>query len=162
LVAKVTKDGRIVLWEGASLWAFDVLPASADRPNRMHAHHAFQITLSAGGTVGIQTAAGLTPGPVILLAPDVPHAIEPEGRIALLFVEPESRAGASLRELLRAAPVARLPDVPGRAAILARIWERPVASDAALVELGRRVLDRVLGAVGSGPADRESARPPER
>ena len=152
MVAKVTKDGRIVLWEGASLWAFDVLPASADMPNRMHAHHAFQITLSARGTVGIRTAEGLTPGPAILIAPDVPHALEPEGRIALLFVEPESRAGASLRELLQASPVARLPDVPGRAGMLARIWERPAASDAALVELGRQVLDRVVGAAGGGPA----------
>lgn len=98
-VAKVTRDGRIVLWKGASLWAFDVLPNRKPRSNLMHAHHAFQITLSAGGTVGI-LPGGLAPGPVILIASDVPHALQAEGRIAHLFVEPESRPGAGLRRLL--------------------------------------------------------------
>ncbi|MDE3820112.1 helix-turn-helix domain-containing protein [Sinorhizobium meliloti] len=100
MVAKVTKDGRIILWEGASLWAFDVLPGNQPASNRMHSHHAFQLTLAAGGGVGIRTDQGLVPGPVILIAPDVPHAIEAEGRIALLFVDPESRAGAGLKQLL--------------------------------------------------------------
>ncbi len=152
MVAKVTRDGRIVLWEGASLWAFDVSPERAMRTTRMHAHHAFQITLSAGGTVAIRTAAGLTPGPCILIAPDMPHAIEPEGRIALLFVEPESRAGSSLRHMLGGATISSLPDVPGRADLLAAIWDRPVASDAAIVTVGRQVLDSVVGPVGSDPA----------
>lgn len=159
MVAKVTRDGRIVVWEGASLWAFDVLPASTVRPNRMHAHHAFQLTFSAGGTVGIRTAEGLTPGPVILIAPDVPHAIEPEGRIAILFVEPESRAGAGVRDMLEDRTIARLPDLPWREDHLAKIWDRPRPSQAALVELGRRMLERVLGSVGSEPAvDRRIGR----
>lgn len=117
----------------------------------MHSHHAFQLTLSAGGAAGIRTAEGLMPGPVILIAPDVPHAIEPEGRIALLFVEPESRAGVGFRELLKGKPVTRLPDMPGRKEDLARIWDRPSASDATLVKLGQRVLDRLLGPGGRGP-----------
>ncbi|AZQ67631.1 AraC family transcriptional regulator [Silicimonas algicola] len=117
----------------------------------MHAHHAFQITLSAGGTVGIRTAEGLVPGPAILIAPDVLHAIEPEGRIALLFVEPESRDGAGLHELLRGAPVARLPEMPGAAIELAGIWGRPPAGDAELARLGRRLLAAVLGPASGGP-----------
>lgn len=145
---KVTRDGRIVLWEGASLWAFDVLPQATARPNRMHAHHAFQLTLAAGGMAGIRTPEALVPGPVILIAPDVPHAIEPEGRIALLFVEPESRTGAGLRELLQGRPVARLPDLPGRESDLASIWAPSPASDAALVQLGRRLLEALAGQSG--------------
>lgn len=145
MVAKVTKDGRIILWEGASLWAFDVLPGNRPASNRMHSHHAFQLTLAAGGGVGIRTDQGLVPGPVILIAPDVPHAIEAEGRIALLFVDPESRAGAGLKQLLHNAPIARLPDLLGREAELKRIWEQPPAAEAALVAVGVRLLDLVLG-----------------
>lgn len=118
----------------------------------MHAHHAFQLTLSAGGKVGIRTAEGLTPGPAILIAPDVQHAIEPEGRIALLFVEPESRVGVGFWQLLKGKPVMRLPDTPGRNDDLARIWDRPPASDATLVELGRRVLDGLLGRADAEPS----------
>lgn len=146
MTTKVTRDGRIVVWEGGSLWAFDVLP-NATRPNKMHAHHAFQLTFAAGGTVGIRTAEGLVPGPIILIAPDVPHAIGPTGRIALLFVEPESSVGAGLRRLLQGKPVARLPELPENEGELARIWDRPRASDAALVQLGRSLLDGVLGRV---------------
>jgi AraC family transcriptional regulator len=149
VVAKVTKDGRIVLWEGGSLWAFDVLPAR-DRPNRMHSHHAFQLTLAAGGEVSIRTAQDLLPGPVILVAPDVPHSIEPEGRIALIFVEPESRAGSGLAALLQGQQTARLPDIPRREDHLASIWARPAADNAAIERLGRRLLDLMLGDAWNG------------
>lgn len=151
MVAKVTKDGRIVLWEGASLWAFDVLPVR-DRPNRMHAHHAFQLTLAAGGEVAIRTDEGLFPGPVILIAPDVPHSIEPEGRIALLFVEPESRAGSGLGGLLEGKEIARLPDLPWREEHLTSMWACSAPDNAAVERLGRRILDGLLGDSWHGSA----------
>lgn len=150
MVAKVTKDGRIVLWEGGSLWAFDVLADRERRSNRMHAHHAVQLTLSAGGEVGIRTVDGLVPGPVILTAPDVPHAIEPLGRIALIFVDPESRMGARLKSLLDGRPAQQLPDLPGRALRLAQIWDRPAPTDSELVALGQSLLTNLPGAT---PAD---------
>lgn len=146
MVSKVTKDGRIVLWEGGSLWAFDVLADHEGRSNRMHAHHAVQLTLSAGGDVGIRTADGLIPGPVILTAPDVPHAIEPRGRIALIFVDPESRMGARLKALLDGRPALPLPGLPGRESRLAHIWDRPAPTDLELVALGQGLLASLLDA----------------
>lgn len=151
MTAKVTRDGRIVIWEGGSLWAFDVLPNPA-RPNRMHSHHAFQLTLAAGGTVGIRTGEGLVPGPIILTAPDVPHAIEPTGRIALLFVEPESRVGVGFRRLLQGRPFAQLQDIPEREVNLATIWGPPAPDNASLVRLGRQLLDELLDGAGQGPS----------
>jgi AraC-like DNA-binding protein len=78
----------------------------------MHSHHAFQLTLAAGGRADIRTEAGLLKGPVVLVAPGPPPRHRAEGRIALLFVEPESRAGAGLRRLLQDRPAARLPPMP--------------------------------------------------
>ncbi|MBL0373489.1 helix-turn-helix transcriptional regulator [Rhizobium sp. KVB221] len=145
MVVKVAKEGRIALWEGASLWAFDVPPQSQPLAGRMHSHHAYQLTLAAGGVVGIRTAQGLIPGPIILTAPNIPHAIEPMGRIALLFVEPESRAGASLKQLLEGAPYKGLPDPTGREAHLAEIWAHPPPTDDAFIAMGRWILERTIG-----------------
>jgi AraC-like DNA-binding protein len=145
MAAKVTSDGRIVLWQGASLWAFDVLPQPVPRPNRMHSHHAFQLTLAAGGIANIRTEDRLHEGPVVLVAPDHPHSIEPEGRIALLFVEPESRAGAGLRHLLNGRPAASLAPMPEAVAELVQLWDRPPPADDEVVRIGEQILERLLG-----------------
>ncbi len=145
MATKVTSDGRIVLWQGASLWAFDLLPQEQPRPNRMHSHHAFQLTLAAGGIANIRTQDRLFEGPVVLVAPDHPHSIEPEGRIALLFVEPESRAGAGLRALLDGRPIASLPAMPQVVAELGRLWNSPPPSDEEVAGIGRYILERLLG-----------------
>ena len=69
--------GRIVLWEGASLWALEVpLGALARRNTDIHAHHAMQLTLSVGGSFGFRIGSEVVQGPVVLIAPDVPHAFE--------------------------------------------------------------------------------------
>ena len=85
---KVVREGRIVIWEGGSLWAFDVRSDANLRPNNMHEHHAFQLTFGAGGYANIRTPSGLLHGPVILIAPDAPPLIEPAGRMVLVFGEP--------------------------------------------------------------------------
>jgi AraC-like DNA-binding protein len=145
MATKVTSDGRIVVWQGGSLWAFDVLPQPVPGRNRMHSHHAFQLTLAAGGTANIRTEDGLHEGPVVLVAPDLPHAIEPEGRIALLFVEPESRAGAGLWAALDGRPAASLPPMPQVVTELGRLWENPIPADEEVAGIGRRLLERLLG-----------------
>jgi AraC family transcriptional regulator len=145
---KVATDGRIVLWDGGSLWAFEVAPQPGNvATTRMHAHHAVQLTLAAGGDFHIRTEQSRIPGPLVLIGPDTPHAFEPTGRIALLFAEPESRTGQALVAELDGAPAARLD--PGRVPDLERrlspVWSVPRASDAELTELGRGILDRLLG-----------------
>jgi AraC-like DNA-binding protein len=145
MTRKISSDDRIVLWQGASLWVFDILPLQGPRANRMHSHHAFQLTLAAGGTANIRTEDGLFVGPVVLIAPDHPHAIEPEGRVALLFVEPESRAGAGLKRLLGDRSIASLPPMPEVVAELAPMWASPPPADRGVQTIGNRILDRLLG-----------------
>ncbi|MGO4573875.1 helix-turn-helix domain-containing protein [Microvirga sp. 2TAF3] len=140
--------GRIVLWEGGSLWAFDVPPArDRAQTTRLHAHHAIQLTFSAGGSFAICTENGHTEGPAVLIAPDVPHAFEPEGRIALIFVEPESQAGQVLMQRMAGAPVTRLDapfleDTPTR---LSGIWADPRPDDGVIAALGQVVLEKAVG-----------------
>lgn len=144
---KIVTDGRIVLWDGGSMWAFDVPPQPGDvGTTRMHAHHAVQLTMAAGGEFRIRTEQGRTPGPLVLVAPDTPHAFEPVGRIALLFVEPESWAGQALVSELEGAPVARLdPErLPDIARQLSLFWREPRASNVEITELGRGILKQLL------------------
>lgn len=145
---KVATDGRIVLWAGGSLWTFEVPPRPGTiATTRMHAHHAVQLTLAAGGDFHIRTEQGRIPGPLVLIGPDTPHAFEPTGRTVLLFAEPESRTGQALVAELAGAPVARLdPDrLPDAERQLSPVWRVPRATDAETAELGRDLLDRLLG-----------------
>ena len=140
--------GRIVIWEGASLWAFEV-PAtpSLRRSTDLHAHHAIQLTFSVGGSFRFRIGAEVAEGPMVLIAPDVPHAYEPQGRNAMIFVEPESRAGAAVLRELAGRSFARL-DPSGFADIAARlscIWEGPRPDDAALAGLGMELAARLAG-----------------
>lgn len=143
---KISKEDRIVLWQGAALWAFDILPQLEPRPNRTHKHHAFQITIAGpNGHANILTEEGLFTGSVVLIAPDFPHAIKPEGRIALLFVEPESRAGFGLRRILGDRSAASLPPMPEVVRELDPIWNTSATSDPEMIGIGKRVLELLLG-----------------
>lgn len=138
---------RISAWEGASLWTFDVHLTPARRTTLVHAHHAIQLTLAVEGRFAFDLAGGRVEGPLVLIAPDVPHAFEPEGRYALLFAEPEGREGAGLLRLLAGEPVRRLdPASLGEAAAaLAPIWAVPRLPDAEMARLGRGLLEALLG-----------------
>ncbi|NBJ09314.1 helix-turn-helix transcriptional regulator [Microvirga arsenatis] len=158
---RIVGRGRIVMWEGGSLWTFDVPPAPEGRPStRLHAHHAIQITLSAGGRFRIRTEGGCMDGPVVLIAPDVPHAFEPEGKIALLFVDPESRAGRALTQGLEGAPVARLDTRLGHApSRLADLWADVRPDDRMVEALGQALVqDAIGGAVPARTLDPRIAR----
>ncbi len=159
---KYAGRGRIVLWEGASLWAFDVPLESPIRRNTdFHAHHAIQLTLSAGGRFAFHIGDEVVDGPVVLIAPDVPHAFYPQGRNAMIFIEPESRIGAAVLSDLATHKVARLD--PARFADIATglscIWEQPRPDDATLVDLGREMATRLAGNAGAVQTiDRRIAR----
>jgi AraC-like DNA-binding protein len=144
---RIVGRGRIVLWEGGSLWTFDVPPApEGQSATRLHSHHAIQITLSAGGRFRIRTEDGHMEGPIVVIAPDVPHAFEPEGKIALLFVEPESRAGQALAQRMAGEPVTRMDDRLGHAPIrLADLWMEARPDDGVVEALGRSLLQEAVG-----------------
>jgi AraC family transcriptional regulator len=156
--------GRIVLWEGASLWAFDV-PQADRRSTDFHAHHAIQMTFSVGGRFGFRIGSEVVHGPAVLIAPDVPHAYEPQGRNAMIFIEPESSIGGAVLRDLAGRQAARLDpatfcDIANR---LSSIWEGPRPDDDTLAGLGRQLATRLAGSVVSGQTiDKRIARVLER
>jgi len=149
-------NGRIVLWQGGSLWTFHVpaLPQSKQRTD-VHAHHAIQVTLELDGTFHLHLADRMVAGPAVVVAADVPHAFEPKGSIALLFVEPESLAGRALtRTVLGGEDVVALPAVE-TATLRDQIGAAlaTMASDADLRRLGQSLIDHLVGGTAPLPVD---------
>jgi len=95
------------------LGAPGTLPPSSDMPptwppllatrglgskSATHSHHGMHLVLALEGELSIETPAGTVRAPGVLTAPDVPHALDADGiEILLVFLDPESRVGASLR-----------------------------------------------------------------
>lgn len=70
-----------------------------------HAHHAMHLVLAVRGELSVNVGGAVHRGAGVLTAPDVPHALDARGADTLLvFVDPESDVGASLRAAL-ATPV---------------------------------------------------------
>jgi AraC-like DNA-binding protein len=68
-------------------------------PTERHAHHAFQIIVHGGTPCVVDAADEPMPGPLVVVEPDQPHAVRDRRDYALVvFVEPESRVGISLRQ----------------------------------------------------------------
>jgi len=154
---KKIASGQVAFWEGGSLWVFDV-PATAETParNDMHAHHAFQLTFSLGGSFELFLKDTTLRDPAALVAPDTPHAFGACGLIALLFVEPESRAGRSLAKLTRGLPCATMTadqtrDAP---ALIKAAFEHSENRKNALRETGMLICNRIAGHVHTTEPDR--------
>ena len=65
----------------------------------LHDHYAFQIVVHGGTPCIIDAAGEAIHGPIAIIEPDQPHAIQSRRDHALVvFVEPESRAGLALRD----------------------------------------------------------------
>lgn len=154
--------GRIVLWEGASLWAFDVPPLQANRRSTdVHAHHAIQVTLAVDGGFFFRVDDTVVEGPAVLIAPDVSHAYEPQGKNAMIFLDPESRLGAAVLRDVAGHRATRLDPGPYAdiASRLACIWEDPRPPDATLVRLGQEFAARLAhNDPGEHPIDARIAR----
>ena len=138
--------GRILIWQGASLWIMEALPAPGGSSNRtdFHAHHAVQVTLSLGGRFELRTPdCGIDHDAAV--APDARHLFEARGLIAILFVEPESRSGRAIaRTLFDKAVLAPVPT-----ALVADLVEQLAAAyrashdDGELETLGRALVTRL-------------------
>jgi AraC family transcriptional regulator len=86
--------GRVVFWEGGSLWL-----ALITGPMDWHAHHAIQLCLPIQGLAQFKTQANgdwvACAGAVI--APDVPHVFHAPGSVvANILFEPETASGRSV------------------------------------------------------------------
>src|SRR5574338_1605127 len=149
--------GRIAFWEGGSVWVFDV-PGAVEAPSRnaMHAHHAFQLTFSLGGAFNLHLEDRVLAGPFAMVAPDAPHAFEARGLVALLFIEPEGRAGRSLSQLMEGQPGAVLSATQVRDApeLIKRAFEHPDDPRGALRDAGVEIANRIAGHVRTVEPDR--------
>ena len=140
----VKAHGRMVFWEGASMWVFGMRPGDGAYPrSRPHAHHAVQLTIRLRGGFTLEAGTLTVRGPVAAVAPDCEHTFEAEGAVAHVFVDPDGRSGRELQRALLATaplvdvPAARLGDLAER---LRAAFDAPRVQDDALIALGRAVV----------------------
>jgi AraC-like DNA-binding protein len=152
--------GRMVFWEGASLWVLGTRPGEGPYPKtRFHAHHAVQVTLSLRGWFTLENRDRQVGGEAAAVAPDTQHAFAGEGMVAQLFVDPEGEPGRELRrtlfsgETIVSISAATLEGLPAR---LRADFESPHRSDQSLIDLGRALLAKL--APGSERDERPEAR----
>jgi AraC-like DNA-binding protein len=136
--------GRIVFWEGASLWVLGTRPGEGRYPKTaLHSHHAIQVTLSLRGTFTLETRDRQVVGGAAAVAQDTEHAFEAEGVVGHLFVDPEGRLGRTLQRALFSStslvPIlsSQLGGLPAR---LLTDFEGPDCTDSSLIALGRTLL----------------------
>ncbi len=149
---------RIVMWQGASLWIVDATPMRQRETKRtdFHAHHAVQVTLALEGRFRLDTRDAHVRGDAAAVAADADHAFEPEGLMAIIFIEPESRVGRAVaRRLLGGAEIAEIPagmlrDLRERITLAYRALVR---NDATLASLGRELVTALGGDTIAGEPD---------
>ncbi len=140
---QISGRGRIVVWEGASLWVLTA--ARGDAGTDFHTHHAVQITISLDGGFAIRTPHQSANGPVCAVAADTSHIFEATGAVAFLFVEPESATGRAIAARLFAnsglAEIRLEPLAPMIAMLRDLLAEGGTAT--AFIEIGREILAEV-------------------
>lgn len=145
----VKAHGRIVFWEGASLWVFGTRSSEERYPRTaVHSHHAVQVTLALRGEFSLVHRGRLIHGPAAAVAADTAHAFEAQGIVAHLFVDPDGREGRAVaRALVPRAQVVAFPRerVADLAAGLLEAFESAERTDEALLEWGRRMVARLAG-----------------
>jgi AraC-like DNA-binding protein len=151
-------QGRILFWEGASMWVLSAGPGLGEEGYRgtFHSHHAVQISIALDGWFRLETADHWVDAAVAAVAPDVRHAIRANGTVAYLYVEPESRAGRAVIGRVfgsqRLAQVDRdlLGDLPQQ---LTAEFRDPATTHSRLIDIGRALVSRVAGAMEADTPD---------
>ena len=140
--------GRILFWEGASMWILSAPPGERYPKTDTHAHHVVQVTLALTGRVDFDGNGEHVGGAAIAIAPDTCHAFEGTGLVAHLFVAPEGHLGRAITSSLFAngsiapIPLRVLGDLPHR---LRATFEDPRATDERLTGLGRDLIAALAG-----------------
>ena len=152
--------GRMVFWEGASLWILGTRPGEGPFPKtKFHAHHAVQVTLLLRGWFTLENRERQVGGDAAAVAPDTEHALAGEGLVAHLYVDPEGKPGRELQRTLFAAETIASISTPRLGGLPARLragFEAPHRSDQSLIDFGRALLARL--APGSERDERPEAR----
>ena len=79
-------QGRILFWEGATLWVLSAPPGEQYPRTDVHSHHVVQVTLALTGTVELASPTGSVSGVALAVAPDAEHSFWGNGLVAHLFV----------------------------------------------------------------------------
>jgi AraC-like DNA-binding protein len=151
--------GRILIWEGGSLWIMEAASGNRQRArmNDAHAHHAVQVTLALDGDFEFESGAHRVTGDAVAVAPDALHAFNARGLFAHVYIEPECRAGRAAAKALFAAdePLARVTGAAlgDLAAEMTAAFNRPRRDDQELARLGRCVVQRLAGAIDAAEPD---------
>lgn len=151
-------QARIAAWQGGSLWLLDTRRPNAEGTPRtdLHAHHAVQIVIGLGGQFRLWLADEELSAPCVAVAPDAPHSFDAQGAYAILFVEPESRAGRAIIAStfkdgdLRALPPSSFEGLDAQLAALGRT-PPPMAEE--LAELGQALVEGLARGEAHGPID---------
>jgi AraC family transcriptional regulator len=140
--------GRILFWEGASLWILRAPPGQKYPKTDPHSHHVVQVTLALTGRINFDSGAEQASGEAIAIAPNSLHAFEGTGLVAHLFIASDSNAGRQIAgRLLSNGPMAPIPaphlgDLPAR---LKETFEDPLHTDDDLRALGQSLIVRLAG-----------------
>lgn len=147
--------GRMVFWEGASLWIFGAPPGERYPKTTVHSHHVIQVTIALRGRVEFESGSRHLGGQAIAVGPDAPHDFEAsEGAlVAMLFIAPDGQAGRAIaRGLFAKAPLVSLQ--LGEFSERLRVaFEKPRLNEAELCELGRQLVTRLAGEFEAAPSD---------
>lgn len=142
--------GRVLLWKGGSVWV-----GRDTGQVQPHSHHAIQITLAAAQPVLIRAAhdAAWRETSAAIVMPDRWHAFDGCGHsAAMVFVEPETKAGRALLARHGEHDVSLLSGDDRLAALastLHAVFEAR-GTDQALIEAAQRVVE-YLAATPAGP-----------
>ena len=138
--------GRVLMWRGGSLWV------SRDTGLvQPHAHHAIQVTLAPRQPVKLRSEDGATwvAAHASIVMPDREHQFDGCGQdVAILLLEPETKAGRMLLARYGQASLTVIPDDAVNQAsqrLLDGLASR--ASDATLVESAQAIVGLLAGHV---------------
>jgi AraC-like DNA-binding protein len=155
---QIVGQGRIVVWDGASLWV--LASATEHAQTAFHSHHAIQITFGLAGAFQLRTPDEALSGPVVAVAPDANHIFEAHGEAAFLFIEPDGAVGRALSRLwFGDGPLKKL-DSQGLEALLSELSNafRRVRPDEELVSIGQRLVAALASGIEhSAPEERVAA-----
>lgn len=148
----IASSGHICLWQGASLWA----GRGAGRTQR-HSHHAHQVAVSLEGVCRFRSGrdAEWASFAGAFVPSHCEHEFEFDGRIAHLFVEPETPEGRALSLHFPGQAVSALPpDSCRQLATMLGAAEAAGARGDGLVTAGKSALALLAGSLPAGaPVD---------
>lgn len=151
----IRAHGRIVFWEGVSLWVLGTR-SSAERYPRTaaHSHHAVQVTLALRGGFSLVDGKRLVDGPAAAVAADTSHAFEAQGVVAHLFIDPDGREGRAIAHNLFAGGRVVAIEADRLAALsegLLQAFESRDRTDESLIQWGRKLVACLAGADVDAP-----------